>query len=89
MTSTSPSVANTNRASRYFAHKIDKNPVPAPNSSMLFPCIKFRPLGEKRNVPRHNAASQVLRPVVPADARTERASSSVSCGQGKDDKGAV
>lgn len=89
MTSPSPSVAKTNRAPRCFAHKIDRNPVPAPSSRMVFPWIKRRPLEEKRYVPRHNAASQVLSPVVPADARTECASSSVTFGQGKEDRGAV
>jgi hypothetical protein len=63
--------------------------VPAPSSKIVFPRMKSIPSGEERYVPRHKALSHVRNPVVPEDARIERASSRVSCLQLGAGRGAV
>lgn len=67
MRPSSRSVATMLCTPRYFAQNMDKKPVPAPSSMTRFPRTRACPAGVERNEPRCRAASQVRKPVVPAE----------------------
>ena len=63
--------------------------MPAPSSIILFPATSDLPCSDVRNTPRNSAASQVRKPVVPDDARSEGASRRVTRAAFGDGVGAV